>query len=391
VTETTLEAHLQDIEERLAAVKQPPATTLAILGETTRERYWEVLLVYFLDPGNPHGFDTDVLEAFLRALSEHETTSLPDLPYAFDQVEVQSQVPTGDGPFDILLWSKDAWYVVIELKVTAGETDTQTERYANASTLGDLVVSQHEGVGEYVYLAPKNTASSTSDTFVDVSWEHVVPYLEEVLQSSYGRYPSKSHAQFADYLDTIKQTLNMDDFTSISDETKLYTEYADTIDRLVEAYEDDKAKIFSQLQTVFLESIDDAGDDWNVNNRPERYINFAKHDWDDVGGAGIEYEPHVHLNREHPDIRLRLDIEGTRKQAIREKLAEKLDQADQTALEDAGWEVVDGSYAYLAKSVSFDIDHPGDSIRRAVQDLNDFRAIVEPSLDEIVAEQSLTD
>jgi hypothetical protein len=391
VSETTLEAHLQDIEERLGTVEQPPATTLDILGESTHERYWEDLLVYFLDPDNPHGFDTDVLTAFLRALSEHDATSLPTLRCESDDVEVQSQVPTGDGPFDILLWSKDAWYVVIELKVTAGETGTQTRRYAQAATLGDLVVSHHDGPREYVYLAPRNAGSSTSEAFVDVPWEHIVPYHEEVLQSSYGQYPSKSHAQLADYLDTIKQTLNMDEFTTISEETKLYTEYADTIDRLIDAYEDDKAKIFTQLRSVFLERIDDPRDDWDVNNRPERYINFAKHDWDDVGGVRIEYEPHVYLNREHPEIRLRLDIEGSGKKEIRDQLAEKLDQDDRTALEDAGWEVVDGSYAYLATAVPFDINHPADSIHRTVQELNDFRVIVEPYLDEIVAEHHTTD
>jgi hypothetical protein len=387
VPETTIEAHLQEIEERLADVNRPPATTLDILGEAKRERYWENLLVYFLDPENPHGFGTDVLRVFLKALAEHEETVLPLQQSKLGEVKVQSQVPTGKGPFDIFLWSKDAWYVVIELKVAAAETRTQTKRYAQASKLGDLNVSRHDGTSEYVYLAPRSAGASTSETFVDVSWEHIVPYLEDVLTTSHGQYPSKSHAQLADYLDTIRQTLNMDDFTTISEETKLYTEYSDTIDRLVKAYKNDKAKIFNHLQTAFLDALDGPKKDWTVNNRPKTYINFAKINWENVAGnVRIEYEPHVHLNRDHPEIRLRLDIENSGNQQIREEFSEKLGQEDWEALEDADWEVVDGSYAYLAKSVPFDTEHPADSIRRTIQELNGLRAIVEPYIDGIVQE-----
>ena len=107
MAETTLEADLLEIEELLANVDRPPATTLDILGEAKRERFWEQLLAYFLDPNNPHGFNGDVLAAFMHALAEHAGTSLPPLRHQLGQVDVQSQVPTGDGPFDILLWNED--------------------------------------------------------------------------------------------------------------------------------------------------------------------------------------------------------------------------------------------------------------------------------------------
>lgn len=382
-----LETHLQDIEERLAGVDRPPTTTLDILGEAKREQYWEDLLVYFLDSSNPHGFGTDVLQAFLNAVTAHDSTSLSSTRYDLAQVEVQSQVPTEDGVFDILLWCEDAWYVVIELKVDASETGVQTRRYAQATELGNLDVSQHDGTSEYVYLAPENTRSSTSETFVDISWESIVPYFEDVLQSSHGQYPSKSHAQFADYLDTIQQTLNMDDFTTISDETKLYTEYSDTIDRLVQAYEDDTDKVFNRLKTVFFAELDGDREGWTVNNRPNRYINFAKEGWNHVaGGVTIEYELHVHLNRDHPDIRLRLDIEHGEKQQIRQQLHDTLNEDDLDRLENDGWEIVDSGYAYFAKSVPLDPEQPDDSIRNAIQVLHAFRETVEPSLTDIVTD-----
>ncbi|WP_239640201.1 PD-(D/E)XK nuclease family protein [Halorubrum coriense] len=387
MSETTLETHLQDIEERLAGVDRPPTTTLDILGEAKRERYWEDLLVYFLDSSNPHGFGSDVLQAFLNAITAHDSTSLSSTRSDLGQIEVHSQVPTEDGVFDILLWCEDAWYVVIELKVDAAETGVQTRRYAQATELGDLDVSQHDGVSEYVYLAPGNARSSKSETFVDISWESVVPYFEDVLRTSHGQYPSKSYAQFADYLDTIQQTLNMDDFTTISDETKLYTEYADTIDRLVQAYEDDKNKVFNRLETAFFGELDGDHEEWTVNNRPNTYINFAKKDWGNVAGSvTIEYELHVHLNRDHPDIRLRLDIERGDKQQIRQQLHTKLNENELDRLENNGWEIVDSSYAYFAKSVPLDTEQPDDSIRNAIQTLHSFRQIVEPSLTDIVAD-----
>lgn len=70
------------LEELAASIDQLPAlatlpdTTLSILGEARTETYWEALLEYFLNPKAPYGFDTDVLEAFLTAVSENSDSSL---------------------------------------------------------------------------------------------------------------------------------------------------------------------------------------------------------------------------------------------------------------------------------------------------------------------------
>lgn len=387
-----IESRLQEIQETLSTVDRPPTTTLDILGESKQERYWQALLVYFLDNNNPHGLNTDVLEAFVNALAAHNDIALPRERGKLEDVKVQSEVPTGNGPFDILLWCKDSWYVCIELKVDSGETGSQTERYAQASELGDLVVDQHDGVGEYVYLAPSDAQPPKSDTFVDISWEHVVPYFEDVLRTDRGQYPSKSRAQFADYLDTITQTLNMDELTTISEETRLYTEYADTIDRLLDSYEKDKNKIFKGLETAFFADLNGNRQDWISNNRPKRYINFAKEDWGNVGsGVTIEYEPHVHLNRDNPRILLRLDIEHGEKQKIRNQLSNKLSQGEVDSLQEDGWEIVDGGYAYISKPVTLDLENPDDSIQHASKELHKLREVVEPYIEEIVTENQDSD
>jgi len=43
----------------------------------------------------------------------------------------------------------------------------------------------------------------------------------------------------------------MDDFTTISEETKLYTEYSDTIDRLVKAYKTIKPRFSITFRRLF--------------------------------------------------------------------------------------------------------------------------------------------
>ncbi|MFC6954928.1 PD-(D/E)XK nuclease family protein [Halorubellus litoreus] len=388
MSDGSLEATLQTIEARLTDVEQRPATTLGVLGEATTERYWEAMLVYFLDPANPHGFGTDVLAAFLDALRAHDGTRITPSRHDLDSVQVRSQVATTDGLVDIVLRQEDAWFVCLELKVDARETNAQTERYADASAFGDLVVDDHDGLGEYVYLAPERARASTAGTFVDVAWEHVVPYFEDVVRASSGRYPAKSHAQFADFIDTIRRTLTMDDETIISEETRLYTEYADIIDRLTGAFEDDKGKIFTHLKTTFLADSRGTHEEWAVNTRPSSYINFSKDAWKNLpSGTTIEYEPHVTLTRDTQQIRLRLDIEHGDKDAIRAALCDRLSESELESIHTAGWEFTDTAYAYLAKTVPLDLTTPEASITNASDDLHALHSIIGHHIDAIASQR----
>ena len=115
-------AQLEDLQQGLDNIERPPETTLEILGQSRVERQWEKLLVYFIDSTNPHGFNTDVLRAFLRALYTHSDTSISGPLRNLESVEVSSQVSTGNGIFDILLRQPDEWFVCIELKIDSSET-----------------------------------------------------------------------------------------------------------------------------------------------------------------------------------------------------------------------------------------------------------------------------
>jgi hypothetical protein len=358
---------------------------LEIIGQSQQERYWQSLLVYFLDPDNPHGFGSDVLTAFLEAIAAHPDTAFDTPVHDTTQVTIQSEVPTGSGPVDLLLALDDEWFLCIELKVASPETGNQTVRYATAPTIGDIVVSEHAGTAEYVYLAPEPAPAPSSGEFVDISWRHVVDQLEHVLQGSQGLYPAKSSAQLADYLDTIKRALNMTDLDGISTETALYTEHYELIDQLTEAYESDKQRLFQALEEAFFAATDVDQADWSVNNPNTNYVNFYKDDWQNLDtGTSIEYEPHVHLKREEPRILLRLDIEHGDKQTVREEFHALLSDEELATLDANGWDIVDGSYAYLATSVPIDFEAPEKSVRRAAQELHQLGAIVEPHIEQVV-------
>jgi len=380
VPETDYRAQLEDLQRELDNIERAPETTLEIFGQSRVEQRWEELLVHFLDSTNPHGFDTDVLRAFLRALYSHGDTSMSGPLRNLEHVKVSSQVSTGNGIADILLRQPDEWFVCIELKVDAPETNAQTDRYAEAARLGDLDTRQHSGTNEYVYIAPTEAPASVSEDFVDISWEHIVTELETVLTDGFGKYPSKSSAQLADFIDTIQLELNMGDINQISEETVLYTEYAETINRVQDAFERDKERLYNSLEETFFAEF--GHDEWTSNTRPNTYIQLYKPEWRNIGpGTNIEYEPHLSLNQKQPTIRLRLDIEHTGKNEIREKLSSKVSLE---TFEDAGWEYVDGAYALVAKSVPLDIENPEASVQEAIEELLRLHSLVDDPIEKIV-------
>ncbi len=387
MSESDLKQQLKTIERQLTDTDRPPVPTLEIIGEQYLEAHWQSLLVYFLDGDNPHGFGTDILAAFLEAIETHPNTEFESGAHNLEGVDVQTEVPTGNGPVDLLLTLTDEWFICIELKVGSPETGDQTVRYATAANLGTVVVDEFDGQKAYLYLAPETAPEPSSEEFAAISWSHVVAHLEDVLGNGYGQYPAKSTAQLADYLDTIQRQLNMTTDDTISKETELYIEYDDLIDRLKDAYKNDRKKLFRDLKDAFFAEGEVNLEAWTVNNSPTRYINFYKESWQNLeGGTSIEYEPHVKLKRDHPYIRLRLDIEHGDKEEIRAEFKDRLGESGLQELESKDWELTDGTYGYLAKTIPIDMESPNESVRNAAQELHQLRAIVEPHIESIVAD-----
>ncbi|GAD52460.1 hypothetical protein MBEHAL_1220 [Halarchaeum acidiphilum MH1-52-1] len=226
---------------------------MEILGETGRERYWERYLSYFLDPTTPHDFGADLLNALLGAARPTAEVSIPT-PVEPKNVRVTTQAQTATGPADILVYDPPSWFLCIELKIHASETNRQTVRYANASRIGDIETERYDR-GEYVYLAPVSSGPPASERFTTLSWQTLVPYFESVLDSG-TEYSERSRVQLSDFITTVRRELPMDDFTEFSDETRLYAEYADTIHSLTDAHEKDWRALYNNLVRTFYDDFD---------------------------------------------------------------------------------------------------------------------------------------
>lgn len=239
-----LKHRLGELQRRLTALpaaKQPPPTTLQILGNGTQERAWQRLLVHFLTPDGAHGLSRDLLEHLLTALANRN-----DLDYSFswldlDTVAVAQEVATSQGRPDAVIWSAEDWFICFELKIDAAEGNDQTERY--------VAVDSFEGIGvekdavptdrhHYVYLAPVQASSPASDEFVHVSWSWVADQLQSFLTDSYGEYPTRTTAQLEDFIDTIRSELTMTEYQENQREKmELYVQYSEAIAEAEQAFE----------------------------------------------------------------------------------------------------------------------------------------------------------
>lgn len=105
-------AQLPDIEE-------PPQTFLQLLGQEFEETDWNTILSYFLDPSEPHGFGTDLLEAFLSLLERNSELDFNFDALDFGELTVKSEWMMRDLEVkpDITIYSGRNWFVIIEMKV----------------------------------------------------------------------------------------------------------------------------------------------------------------------------------------------------------------------------------------------------------------------------------
>lgn len=225
---------------QLPETREPPPTTLQLLGRSRREEDWQQLLFYFLSPARAHGLNTDLLEQMLSALSERD-----DLDYTFSRltlndIEIETEVMTSNGRRpDAVIWADEEWFLCFELKVGASEGTSQTLDYVAADAFTSIDVTKSEMVGEhYVYLAPTDASPPEAEEFIHISWEWIKSQLKTFLETSYSRYPARTTAQMQDFIDTIEQELHMTDYQRNQQEkAELYFEYYDEISEAKDAFE----------------------------------------------------------------------------------------------------------------------------------------------------------
>ena len=132
---------LTDLKKKLDALPkadEPPPTTLQILGRSPLEDDWQQLLVHYLTPEKAHGFGNSVLEHLLDELSEKSSLGFSYSKFDIENVRVEQEVITEKGIPDVIIWSPENWFICIEAKIEASETNDQTERYVDVTEFGSI-------------------------------------------------------------------------------------------------------------------------------------------------------------------------------------------------------------------------------------------------------------
>jgi len=236
---------LTDLKKKLDALPkadEPPPTTLQILGRSHLEDDWQQLLVHYLTPEKAHGFGNSVLEHLLDELSEKSSLGFSYSKFDIENVRVEQEVITEKGIPDVIIWSPENWFICIEAKIEASETNDQTERYVDVTEFGSIGLNKDdvpEDGHHYVYLAPEDASQPSSEEFVFVSWEWVASKLQSFLAESYGEYPARPTAQLDEFIDTVRSELTMTEYQENRQEKQeLYVSHYDEIREVQEAFDE---------------------------------------------------------------------------------------------------------------------------------------------------------
>jgi len=275
--------------------------------------------------------DTDILEIFFDAISATTQSNLSPRTHHLSMVKIESQIAVDDGVPDLLLWVPDEWFCCVELKSHSGESNDQTIRYAASESIGPLTVEEFDPSNRhYIYLAPSATPPPASDAFVSLDWESVVDSIRPVLNDNRGRYPVKSSAQLADFLDTIEDELNMTDQERYQREkAQLAIDHNDALDEVFSALDDVVKAELAAWQDDFADVADPA---WNTALAGNKYARAYRDAWirQDIG-SDTDPSPVVVYE-------LQIDSEALRSGAPQIRLKRTSDTADPQRVYDALYE-----------------------------------------------------
>lgn len=241
----TLEADLRALErkwEQITDVPESPRSLMDVIeyslgSQKKAEVYVNRLLAYFLDPEEPHGMDTEFLRAVLEGLPsecvfQEDVHDLSDVEVD-DQVRV-SKVADGttesSGIVDLLIEVPNEWFLMIELKFSA--EDTQTEFYYREAThVGGEPKTDYESGTYYLYLHQHDQSTANEPNFSNWAWKAFsTDVLEPFILENAARYPQRTVAQLREFNDDIRSISGMTDQQENEQEKiALYLDHYDAI------------------------------------------------------------------------------------------------------------------------------------------------------------------
>lgn len=234
---------------RLDRAVQRPESIFSIISGS-REKNYQSMLRYFLDPQKPHGFGYLLLETFFDCVGFHE------FHLTGQHIEIDDEVYIGDddsgGRIDLVITGGNSlsdhprWAVFLELKVGAEEGEDQTTKYAETKTWSfdwfgsdELAVERLEDT-KYYYVK-RNKADDPKDrtgTFEPVAWSDIVESFETEIQDAIFDYPNRSVIQFTDFIQSLKETESMDSSINadeLNERLDLYFQHRELIQQIEKA------------------------------------------------------------------------------------------------------------------------------------------------------------
>ncbi len=299
--------------EQLTAIPETPRSLMNVIEyslgtQRKAEVYINRLFAYLLNPEQPHRMNSEFLRAFLNDLPdtcgfEEDIHDLADVAVD-DQVRLTKRVDgetVSSGFVDLAVQVPNEWFLLIELKFSA--EDTQTEFYRQEVTHIDGVPKDdYESGAYYLYLHQDDRPGANDPEFSNWTW---TAFVETVLNGfiidKAPRYPQRTVVQLHDFADDIRSITGMSDPTNDVDEKiELYLDHYEAIadvtatfenqwetfshnwpshlsDRLVTA---EQGSIESESDYhVLFECASDAIGDWWFRSTSSDWGMIFKHGW----------------------------------------------------------------------------------------------------------------
>jgi predicted DNA-binding WGR domain protein len=176
------------------------------------------------------------------------------------------------------------------LKLYSSEGEDQTQRYVDDSYIGLRQKSRFPDHGQhYVYIRRPDHPQANACKFVNITWQQVKEWFQPLMTNNYGRYPSRTAAQLADFLDTIQQDMTQDEHIQTAQEKmRLYFNHEDAIrearNGLQTAYEYERDNRRRRFIDEYLP--ENWSPDWHIN--PNRYGQIYHTKWRQDEGLAID-------------------------------------------------------------------------------------------------------
>ena len=356
MTETTdLQQELKTFTrrwEQLTAVPDTPRSLMDVIEyslgtQQKAEVYINRLFAYLLNPEEPHGMNSEFLRVFLNGLPdtcgfEEDIHDLSEV-IVDDQVRLTEQADgetVSSGFVDLVIQVPNEWFVLIELKFSA--KDTQTEFYRQDVTHIDGIPKGDYESGEYyLYLHQEDQPDANDPEFSNWTWTAFVEtVLTDFIVDNAPRYPQRTVVQLHEFADDIRSIAGMSDSTdNVDEKIELYLDHYEAIADVTATFENQwetfshnwPSRLSDRLVTtdqglirsendyhVLFECSNDAVGDWWFRSTSSDWGMIFKHGWwrhtDDLSDV-LHERPD---NRNDARIGFHHRLENDREQALRD-------------------------------------------------------------------------